>query len=74
MANIMNKNQDYKVEVILNKDDKKTLDSIISISKNELDFNGLMVDYLVKFNNEYFTVLEINKENKTLTLVSDEIN
>ena len=73
MANIMNKNQDYKVEVILNKDDKKTLDSIISISKNELDFNGLMVDYLVKFNNEYFTVLEINKENKTLTLVSDEI-
>ena len=73
MANVMNKNQDYKVEVILNKDDKKTLDSIISISKNELDFNGLMVDYLVKFNNEYFTVLEINKENKTLTLVSDEI-
>ena len=57
MANVMNKNQDYKVEVILNKDDKKTLDSIISISKNELDFNGLMVDYLVKFNNECFTVV-----------------
>ena len=73
MANIINKNQGYKIEVVSNKENQNTLDSIMNTSKNDLNFSHLMLDYLVKFNDEYFTVLEINKEDKTLTLVSDEI-
>lgn len=70
---VINKNQGYEVEVIANRMREETLKEIKSMHIDELNFDHLMLDYLIKFSNEYFTVLEIDKQNKKLTLVSDNI-